>query len=146
MVMRRNAVVILIGCVLVSAGCAHLPQQVAGAPLRPVDLTCEYRTNPLGIDTAVPRLSWVNEAVHPEARAKNQTAYQILVATSPETLDADTGDLWDSGKVSSSESIQVPYEGCPLGSRRRAYWKVRVWDEASRVSSWSEPALSLIHI
>ena len=57
-----------------------------------------------------------------------QTAYQVLVASSEELLKKDKGDLWDSGKVESDQSIQVEYAGKPLESRMQCHWKVRVWD------------------
>jgi len=48
----------------------------------PTDLRCEYRRNPLGIDTLKPRLRWALEASDPKARGLRQAAYQILVASS----------------------------------------------------------------
>ena len=76
----------------------------------------------------------------PGERGKKQTAYQILVAASEATLRTGHGDLWDSGKADSSQSVQVPYGGKPLSSRQRCWWKVRVWDEHGKTSAWSEPA------
>jgi alpha-L-rhamnosidase len=46
-------------------------------------LRCEYCENPLGIDVAQPRLSWVSESAH---RGEVQTAYQVLVASAPDKL------------------------------------------------------------
>ena len=105
--------------------------------LSTTDLRCEYRTNPLGIDTAVPRLGWKLES---KDRGVRQTAYHVLVASSPELLSKEQGDLWDSGKVGSDQSVHVAYAGSPLTSRQYAYWKVCVWDEAGKKSKWSEPA------
>ncbi len=67
--------------------------------LRPVDLRCEYRVNPLGLDTPAPRVSWKLEAANPAARGLGQSAYRILVASSEALLMRNQGDLWDSGKV-----------------------------------------------
>lgn len=100
-------------------------------------LRCEYRTNPLGIDTLQPRLSWKLQA---SGRGRAQSAYQILVASSPESLHEGKGDLWDSGKVESSQSLHVPYAGAVLTSGQACWWKVRVWDERGQESAWSEPA------
>ena len=100
-------------------------------------LRCEYRVNPLGIDVTRPRLSWVLDC---RQRSGMQSAYQILAAATIENLKQNNGDLWDSGKVSSDRSNQVVYEGKPLTSRMRCYWKVRVWDKDGKVSAWSEPA------
>ena len=80
-------------------------------------LRCEYLKDPLGIDTSQPRLSWVLEANQRSARDQRQSAYQILVASSRQKLKAGDGDLWDSGKVGSEQSVQVRYAGRPLGSQ-----------------------------
>lgn len=80
------------------------------------NLRCEYRDNPLGIDAATPRLSWV---IQSSKRGEMQTAYQVLAASTPELLAKDQGDLWDSGKVASDQSIQVAYGGALLASRQQ---------------------------
>jgi alpha-L-rhamnosidase len=85
-------------------------------------LRCEYLTNPLGIDVARPRLSWVIES---NRRGERQTAFQVLVASSEELLKKDKGNLWDSRKVESGQSIQLEYAGKPLESRELCYWKVQ---------------------
>lgn len=101
------------------------------------NLRCEYRLDPLGIDVAQPRLSWVIES---EGRGVVQTAYRILVSTSEEALSRDEGDLWDSGRVESDQSVHVVYSGRPLKSRQRCFWKVRAWDNHGNASEWSETA------
>ncbi|HMD80023.1 MAG TPA: family 78 glycoside hydrolase catalytic domain, partial [Anaerolineales bacterium] len=92
------------------------------------NLTCEYRSNPLGIDVPQPRLSWQLES---DQRGTRQTAYRILVAPSETDLSAGSA-LWDSGKASSAQSIHVTYGGPGLVSGQRVYWKVWVWDEAGQ--------------
>lgn len=116
---------------------AGLPSAAADSDLIPEGLLCEYQVNPLGLDTLAPRLSW---RLPPGPRGRAQRAYQILVASSPELLRKGQGDLWDTGRVVSPQQVLVPYAGAPLGSRRRCYWQVRVWDEAGRRSGWSLPA------
>ena len=106
-------------------------------PLQVTDLSCEYLSNPLGIDVRQPRLSW---KLHGTRRGVLQLAYQILVSSSPERLAAEEGDLWDSGKITSGQSIQVPYAGRALRSHQRCFWKVRVWNQHQDVSPWSEVA------
>ncbi|HSW45043.1 MAG TPA: family 78 glycoside hydrolase catalytic domain [Phycisphaerae bacterium] len=120
----------LIGMFVVAAGMAF-------GDVRPTQLTCEYLVNPLGIDTPAPRLAWILES---DERAQVQTARQILVASSVDKLKADEGDLWDSRKVDSNQSIHVVYAGRPPASGRRVFWKVRAWDKAGKPSAWSEPA------
>jgi len=110
------------------------------------NLRCEYLKDPLGIDVPKPRLSWVMEdgGQKTEDRGRKQTAYQILVASTPELLAKDKGDLWDSGKVEGDQSIQVEYVGKPLTSGMRCFWKVRGWFtvQGSEVqgSEWSKNA------
>lgn len=99
-----------------------------------LDLRCEYLTAPEGIDVTVPRLSW---RVASARRGVSQSAWQILVASSPERLARDAGDLWDSGKSRGNATNQILYAGIPLQSRQRCYWKVRVWDETDTASAWS---------
>ena len=100
-------------------------------------LRCEHLENPQGIDAASPRLSW--QLVSGEREVK-QAAYQILVASSGKILAKDEGDLWDSEKISSDESILISYAGKSLTSRAECFWKVRVWDAAGKISAWSKPA------
>jgi alpha-L-rhamnosidase len=107
------------------------------ANLSPDRLRCEYLDNPLGIDTPQPRLSWVLES---KQRAQKQTAYQILAASSETLLKSDSGDLWDTGKVASDQTLHVAYAGKALGSCQRCYWKVRVWGEDGKPSTYSRPA------
>ncbi len=107
------------------------------AELVPADLRCDYAVNPLGVDSQPPRLFW---KVNSEERGQKQTAREILVASSAKLLAQDQGDLWDSGKVDSDETIQIDYAGSPLHSWQTVFWKVRVWDMNGKVSDWSEPA------
>lgn len=109
----------------------------AQAAITVQDLRCEYRSNPLGIDCSEPRLGWVLTS---DKRGENQTAYQVLVASSAEQLARGHADLWDSGKVVSSESVQVVYAGKTLVSGQRAWWKVRAWGNNDRPSHYSKPA------
>ena len=104
-------------------------------PNAPDQLRCEYLENPQGIDIVQPRLNWQIQA---DQRGAKQTAYRVLVATSPEMLAKDRGDLWDSGKVVTDQSTQVVYSGKSLDSRALCYWKVKIWDGANKESDWSE--------
>jgi alpha-L-rhamnosidase len=106
----------------------------AACELRAPDgLRCEYMTNPVGIDVASPRFAW---EIRDDRRGAVQSAYQILVAT------AQAGNpVWDSGRVASDQSIQVPYAGPWLASCTRYYWKVRTWDADGEVSPYSEASL-----
>lgn len=115
-------------------------QGSSASSVRPEQLRCEYLVNPLGIDVTQPRLSWVLTAGNSKARDLKQTAYRVLVASNEADLRAGKGDLWDSGRVESDQSIHVVYSGRPLTSGAQAFWKVQIWDQASKASPWSAPA------
>ena len=109
----------------------------ASAALTPIDLRCDYATNPMGVDSNPLRLFWKLES---SERGTRQAAYEILVSSSPELLAKNEGDLWGSGKVNSDETIQINYGGKELDSWRKVFWKVRVWDANGNASAWSRPA------
>jgi len=96
-------------------------------------LRTENRTSPIGLDNRQPRFSWQLEA--PD-RNELQTAYEIRVSTQ----HGDKSPLWNSGKVSSPQSLHVVYGGPALQSGKRYVWQVRVWDNKGRISAWSAPA------
>ena len=105
--------------------------------LHPENLRCELLTNPLGIDTPAPRLSWM---LTTQQINEKQTAYHILVASSKEYLLADSGNIWDSKIITSDKSIHIPYGGQELTTGMECYWKVKVWDKEGNESGWSETA------
>ena len=83
--------------------------------------TVEYQDGSQPLATDVPRFSWRYESGDSNVR---QTSYRILVASSKDLLDQGVGDLWDSKTVASDRMLLIPYEGKPLHSRDKAYWKV----------------------
>ena len=95
------------------------------------NLRCEYLENPMGIDVPQPRLSWTLES---KDRGKSQSAYRIIVSSPPKRFSnppvkLDRGDLWDSGKVKSSQTNNIVYKGKKLKSGDTCFWTVYVWDE-----------------
>src|SRR5258707_10120904 len=72
------------------------------------NLKCEMLENPLGIGTIHPRLSW---QIMSNARNTNQTGYRVIVASTAAKLTANQGDLWDSRKIKSDQSILITYAG-----------------------------------
>jgi len=130
-VARRNAVtkvriVCALPCTLLLAAVAY------GAPVR---LRCESLQNPVGVDSAKPHFSWQSDNTE---RNWQQSAYQILVASSAEQLNAGHADVWDSGKIASAESVGIVYGGPNLESRKRYYWTVRVQDAAGKTAQSAE--------
>ncbi len=142
----------LVSClaVLISITRADVPAPAAAQPstCHPERLRCEYLVNPLGLDVSQPRLDWILTGTSETPRNLSQGSYQILVASSPELLARDQGDLWDSGKVASGETAHIAYAGKPLASREICCWKVRVTDSLGRPSAWSDTAsweMGLLH-
>jgi hypothetical protein len=117
--------------------CAQGATAPASPVLTPTQLRCEYLVDPLGIDSARPRLGWVLESGE---RARKQKAYQIRVAPGEEMLGNEEGLLWDSGRVESAEQNQIEYAGPALQSHQQCFWSVRVWDAEGRPGPWSAPA------
>lgn len=99
------------------------------------DLRCEGLVDPLGIDTATPRLSWRMTADYNGAA---QTAYHVLCATSPKLLREGAADLWDSGRVETDQSQYVAYAGKKLERGTPCYWTVRIWNEKKDASNWGD--------
>lgn len=99
----------------------------------------ETRFEPNLCDKPQPRFSWVIESGE---RGIEQTHYKILVSSSYQKLAGDTADVWDSGRIKSGQSIQVPYDGPDLQGITTYYWKVKVWCKgkgyaSSIISSWN---------
>ena len=116
-------------------GCATLA--ASAGPVNITGLRCEYLVNPLGIETPAPRLSWQIESTQ---RGQKQTAYRLLVASSEKQLSRQQGNLWDTGKIASDQTVNLGYAGKPLVSRQACFWKVQVWDRDGQASDWSSPA------
>jgi alpha-L-rhamnosidase len=111
---------------------------LAQLPPAPSGLLLERLSSPLGIEHPTPALSWIMN--HPEPDAY-QTAYQIRVATSRATLEQDHVEVWDSGKVASSESSNARYAGPDLEANSVYFWRVRIWDQHDQPSPFSEPQM-----
>lgn len=123
-------------CFLILADVVFTTCTNSNFALTPVNLRTEYKIDPV-VDAENPRLSW---ELTSEVRGQFQTAYQILVATSTELLEADKADLWDSEQVSSNATNQLEYAGKPLQSRTVCFWKVRSWDKKGNAGAWSSVA------
>lgn len=109
----------------------------ADSPLQPAELTCEYLQNPLGIDTGTPHFSWKFTST---AKNQIQMTYEIIVADNPESVARLEGNVWQTGKVNSGQSIHVVFDGSALKPFTKYYWRVRVYNGENQVSEWSQTA------
>lgn len=105
--------------------------------IKVAQLDCEYRNNPIGIDVQSPGLSWKLQSSKHNVM---QTAYQILVSGSKSNLDKNIGEIWDTKKVNSGQSIHIPFKGIKPQAAKTYYWKIRVWDNSGNRSAWSASA------
>ncbi len=119
------------------AFCLVLPAMLQGAnPVTVTGLRTDQLVNPMGLDSECPRLGW---QIQSSKKNVMQTAYHLLVASSPVLLEKEVGDLWDSGTVKSDASLWIPYGGGKLKPNQRCYWKVKV-STTQGDSGWSAPA------
>ena len=108
--------------------------QASAQSFRVINLRCESRKDPLGVGRLFPHFSWELQS---DKKNVLQTAYRVLVADDSLLLKKNTGNIWDSKKITSSTSIQVSYKGRQLQSAKKYYWKVMVWDNKGNVTGWS---------
>jgi len=112
----------------------------AAAPLAPTNLRVDDVASPVGTEAA-PYFGWfVNDTDANEI----QTAYQILVATNSSNLDANFGDVWDSGEVSSHSQNHIVYLGSPLATDTKYFWKIRTWDKDGNIGVYSTNATFVV--
>ena len=89
------------------------------------------------IRSARPTFGWVVPSA-PNKNGTMQTSYQIVVDDNPADAKAHKGNVWNSGKVQSAQSIAVEYGGEALLADKTYYWSVQVETSNGGVSSWSE--------
>jgi alpha-L-rhamnosidase len=97
-----------------------------------INLRCENRINPVGVDVPSPRFSW---QLISDKKNLMQIAYEIRI-----TNKSGRSNIWNSGKQMSAQSIYISYTGSTFKSATTYYWQVRVWDNKGKVSDWSEKA------
>ncbi|QES88614.1 family 78 glycoside hydrolase catalytic domain [Rhizosphaericola mali] len=105
-----------------------------GKNLQLYDLRCESRVNPLGITATQPHFSWKIQSV---MRNTEQIAYLVLVSEDSIALLKNVGEIWNTGKLKSNNSIQIDYKGRKLKAATRYFWKVKIWDNHGQNSDWS---------
>lgn len=106
----------------------------AGATSVPSGLLCELLRQPERalITDSTPEFSWIVSS------GEEQMAYQIQVAQTPHDLHNTNSLVWDSGRVKSSQSINIEYRGPVLASQKSYYWRVRIWGATAEQSHYSD--------
>lgn len=84
------------------------------------DLRTDDMVLPIGVDSKNPEFSW---KMRSDEIGQCQTAYQIVV-----TGEGDS-TVWDSGKVASGDSVDIPYGGAALKQASVYRWDLTVWDK-----------------
>lgn len=107
------------------------------ARTQPVELRVNNLDTPMGITPEQLHFGW---RLQSDQRGMVQTAWQLKLATSEEALEGADALLWDSGKVRSDQQHGIGYQGPPLASGKRYWWKIQVWDQTGKASAWSAPA------
>jgi len=115
--------------------CLTLPM-ASHAANAPSGLLCELLEHPeeTVITNTAPRFGWI---YNPSFRDDSQSGYRIIVASNRPLAEAGTGNVWDSGWVSNSVSINVPYAGAPLRLGADFFWRVQTADSAGRIGPLS---------
>lgn len=131
--MGATAVALASSTTVITTGASAAP----AVPTAPTTLLAEYSASPaIGVDSPKPRFSWTLASA---TRGVSSAAYQIVVTTTDTKGDTDTA--WDSKKVVSDASNQVPC-GVALVANTRYEWKVRWWPSGGgEPSMYSAPAL-----
>lgn len=128
----------LLTITLILWGCFLPVLTKAAAPLLIKELKCENLINPNAIDNTTPHFSWKNQSAG--NRNIQQQYYEIEVASDSMLLLNGKADYWQSGKIKSSFSVMIPYNGKSLSSRSLCYWRVKVWDDKGKSTPWSDIA------
>ena len=135
----KAALALVLAICMMLQGMSIISVSAAEPPSTEINnLQVEYTTNPIGLDTDSIHFGWQMDNL--TQRGQSQTAYQIMVASSKENLDAGNYDMWDSGKIDSTISVAIPYEGKTLEATHRYFWKVTVWDENDQPITSTEEA------
>lgn len=110
------------------------------------NLRCEYQISPRGIEKAHPFLSW--EITSLKKRNIIQSSFRIILVESNKIPSKKSKIFWDSGVKQSNHSVNVKYNGKPLQSATKYYWRVQVRDTEggeSEFSEWTSFETGILH-
>ncbi len=131
MKLRFNKVALLLLSLVGVVSCATMDSNIVVSGLK-----VDNESNNSAVDSQTPNLKWI---ITTADGGLTQTAYQVLVSSDIESLDAGVGNVWDSGKQKSGVG-STTFAGADLASNQSYYWKVKVWSDDGRYSDWSAAA------
>lgn len=111
--------------------------RVQAGGIAATQLTCEQTVDPLGIDRTRPAFGWQLRSAE---RGQFQTAFEMIVGDREEQVRRGTGNVWQTGRREAAENVAILFDGKPLRSFTRYYWRVRVYDRNGKASEWSPVA------
>lgn len=102
-------------------------------------LLCEYQKNPLAIEAIKPVFTWSFKTSKEKSIQKN---VHLLVASNPDLLSRNIGDLWDTSILPFGRN-RIRYDGFALEAGKSYWWKIRVQDESMRWSGWEQASFTM---
>ncbi|MDB2462682.1 family 78 glycoside hydrolase catalytic domain [Algibacter sp.] len=123
---KNKTRLICLSVLVLSFGCKSQMTNKTDGLVQPIGLVVENirNTHNVFVLDEKPEFGWVLPSA-----IKMQTAYKILVASSNEIPENNSGDVWNSGKILSSNSTNIEYNGAPLKVGQTYFWKVKIWDD-----------------
>lgn len=104
-----------------------LPVWKLDAAIEPMQYAAIRSSNPV--------FSWI---VPGKKMSSRQIAYRIILSDNLQDIRSHKGNVWDSGTVSSGQSISVRYKGKPLTPSTNYFWRVKTTTNVDGESDWSE--------
>lgn len=97
-----------------------------------IKVTIDYNQSPINVSNANPDISWIISSV---LNNQKQAAYQVQIAYSKKLLEQNKPDVWNSGKIKSSQSSHIIPEGKTLKSNTDYWVKVTSWNQDGKEAS-----------
>ncbi|MCG1037108.1 hypothetical protein KI686_11925 [Polaribacter sp. DS7-9] len=131
----RNSIVYVFLCCIIFIVSCKTKNIINKNSKSPEGLSIEYIREPesvLIVDKK-PEFAWQLPNT-----VKKQSAYQLIVSSSVDNIKDYNGNIWNSGKISESKSIDIEFKGLPLEVGKTYFWRVKIWDENNNESNYSE--------
>ena len=127
MIHRLNTIVVLI----FSCFCSIT---ILASGTEAFNLKCDEKENPVGVSQKDLTFSWLWKS---ETEHGQQKYYRIVVSSTLDNIEKGYYDVWDSGRIKSTNSIHADFKGKKLEGGHRYFWRVMLWSSGNQVSEWS---------